>query len=323
MNIKALRAFRAVVAEGSVIGASRTMNLSQPAVSRLLALLEGELRLTLFLRVRRRLVLTDEGRAFLREAGRILANLDEIPRIADEIRASRVKRLRVVSMPRAALSVICPAVANLARDHPDVEISLDLRTRRDLELWIGGKEYDVGFGNVPVLHHSVRSVALVRARLELLLPAGHRLACRDRLTVEDLAGEAVIAQFPGLLLRKQMDELFHASEMHIPYRLQTASSQMASHLVANGAGVTIIDRLSAATIDPQKVVLRPLDPERWVSFGVILPKDEEAAPLTELMIDYIRREIAKRLVPGVVEQPSSAQGETALARNRETAPLSS
>jgi DNA-binding transcriptional LysR family regulator len=62
MNIKALRAFRAVVAEGSVIGASRTMNLSQPAVSRLLALLEAELRLTLFLRVRRRLVLTDEGR---------------------------------------------------------------------------------------------------------------------------------------------------------------------------------------------------------------------------------------------------------------------
>lgn len=303
MNIKALRAFRAVVTEGSVIAASRALNLSQPAVSRLLALLEAELRLTLFHRVRRRLVLTDEGRAFLREAGRILANLDEIPRIADEIRASRVKRLRVVSMPRAALSVVCPAVARIAREHPDIEVSLDLRTRRDLELWIGGKEYDIGFGNVPVLHHSVRSVPLVRARLEMLLPADHPLAERDRLTVEDLAGEEIIAQFPGLLLRKQMDELFHACEMHIPYRLQTSSSQMASHLVANGAGMTIIDRLSAATIDPRKVVLRRLDPERWVSFGVILPKNEEADPLATLMIDYLRREIATRLVPGVVETP--------------------
>ena len=303
MNVKALRAFRAVVTEGSVIGASRAMNLSQPAVSRLLALLEGELRLQLFHRVRRRLILTEEGRAFVREAGRILANLDEIPRIADEIRASRVKRLRVVSMPRAALSVVCPAVARIAREHPDVEVSLDLRTRRDLELWIGGKEYDVGFGNVPVLHHSVRSLALVRARLEMLLPAGHPLAARERLTVEDLTGQEIIAQFPGLLLRKQMDELFHASEMHIPYRLQTSSSQMASHLVANGAGMTIIDRLSAATIDPEKVVLRRLDPERWVSFGVILPKDEEVDPLTELMIDYLRREIAARLVPGIVELP--------------------
>lgn len=303
MNIRALRAFRAVVTEGSVIGAARAMNLSQPAVSRLLALLEAELRLTLFHRVRRRLVLTDEGRAFQREAGRILANLDEIPRIADEIRASRVKRLRVVSMPRAALGLVCPAVARLARDHPDVEISLDLRTRRDLEMWIGGKEYDVGFGNVPVIHRSVRSLPLVRARLEALLPAGHPLARRDRLTADDLAAENVIAQFPGLLLRQQMDEVLHASERQLSYRLLTSSSQMANHLVANGAGVTIIDRLSVATLDPKAVVLRPIEPERWVSFGVILPKEDEAEPLTELMIDSLRREIATRLIPGIVELP--------------------
>lgn len=306
MNIKALRAFRAVVAEGSVVAASRTLNLSQPAVSRLIALLEAELRLPLFKRVRRRMVLTDEGRAFVREAGRILANLDEIPRIADEIRASRVKRLRIVSMPRAALSVVCPAVAAFSRRHPDVEISLDLRTRRDLELWIGGKEYDLGFGNVPVLHRSVRSLPLVRVRLEVMLPAGHPLAARDHLTVEHLAGEEMIAQFPGLLLRRQMDELFHASDIHMPYRLQTSSSYMASHLVANGAGITIIDRLSAATLGPDAVVLRPLEPERWVSFGVILPKNDEIEPLARLMIDQLRQEIARHLRPGTIEVAAEA-----------------
>lgn len=307
MNVKALRAFRAVVTEGSVIGASRAMNLSQPAVSRLLGLLEAELRLTLFSRVRRRLILTDEGRAFLREAGRILANLDEIPRIADEIRASRVKRLRVVSMPRTALSLVCPAVAGLAREHPDVEISLDLRPRRELESWIGGKEYDIGFGIVPVVHRAVSCVTLVRARMEVLMPAGHRLAHRERLRVEDLAGEEIIALFPGLLGREQMDEMLHASEMHIRHRLQTSSSQIASRLVAIGVGITIIDRLSSATLDPQAVVLRPLDPERWVSFGVILPRNDEIEPLTGLMIDYLRREIAGKLLPGVVELPSDSR----------------
>jgi len=311
VNIKALRAFRAIVAEGSMIGASRAMNLSQPAVSRLLALLEAELKFKLFHRIRRRLILTDEGRAFVREAGRLLANLDEIPRIAEEIRASRVKRLRVVSMPRAALSVVCAAIASLSRDYPDLQISLDLRTRRDMELWIGGKEYDVGFGNVPVIHRLVRSTALVRVRLEVLLPAGHPLADRDRLTVEDLTGEEIIAQFPGLLLRRQMDEIFHARDLHIPYRLQTSSSQIANHLVANGAGLTIIDRLSTATLDPREVVLRPLDPERWVSYGVFLPRGEDADPLVEVVIDYLRREIAGRLVSGVVELPDAVRAETA------------
>jgi len=301
MNIKALRAFRAIVTEGSVIAASRAMNLSQPAVSRLLGLLEAELRLTLFHRVRRRMVLTDEGRAFVREAGRILANLDEIPRIADEIRASRVKRLRVVSMPRTAMSIVTPAVARLAREHPDVEVSLDLRPRRDIESWIGGKEYDIGFGLIPVIHRSVHSIPMVRARMELLLPVGHRLTQRERLTVKDLNGEEIVTLFPSLLGRNQMDEMFHAVEMDVHYRLQTSSSQIACQLVSNGAGVTIIDRLSAATFDARKVVLRPIEPERWVSFGIILRKNEEIEPLAQLMIDCLRREIAGHLAPGLVE----------------------
>ena len=70
MNIKALRAFRLVVSEGSVNAAAKALCLSQPAVSRLIALLESELKLTLFLRDGRRMVLTEQGAAFLQEAAR-------------------------------------------------------------------------------------------------------------------------------------------------------------------------------------------------------------------------------------------------------------
>ena len=303
MNIKALRAFRTIVAEGSVIAASRVMNLSQPAVSRLLAQLEAELKLTLFQRTRQRLVLTDEGRAFLREAGRILANLDEIPRIAAEIRASRTRRLRIVTMPRTARSVVCPAVARLTRRYPDVQVSVDLRARREIALWLGGKEYDIGFGGLPIHQQSIRSEVLVRTRLEVLMPKGHPLESRDVLSVEDLAREPVIAQSPGLLLRRQTDELFHARDIDIHYSLLTSSSQMACQLVAHGAGITIIDRLSAANFLADAVSLRPLEPERWVQFGAILPEGAEDEPLTAAVIECLREEIAGHLAPGFVELP--------------------
>ncbi len=306
MNIKALRAFRAVVAEGSVIAASRVMNLSQPAVSRLLAQLEAELKLTLFERTRQRLVLTDEGRAFVREAGRILANLDEIPRIAAEIRASRTRRLRIVTMPRAARSVVCPAVVRLTRRHPDVQVSVDLRARREIALWLGGKEYDIGFGGLPIPQASLRTEVLVRTRLEVLLPKGHRLEARDVLSVEDIADEPIIAQFPSLLLRRQTDELFHAHDIDIRYSLLTSSSQMACQLVAHGAGLTIIDRLSAANFRRDGMVMRPLEPERWVMFGAILPDGAEDEPLTETLIECLREEIAEHLEPGLVELPPAA-----------------
>jgi DNA-binding transcriptional LysR family regulator len=303
MNIKALRAFRATVAGGSINAAARTLNLSQPAVSRLISLLESELRLSLFSRDRRRLVLTEEGAAFEREASRILANLDEIPRIAADIRANHVRRLRLVTMPRTALSIVTPAVARFVQDNPEIEVSLDMRSRRDLELWIDGREYDFGFGNVPVSHRVAVGMPLVRTSLQVLLPRGHRLEKKEFLTVEDIAEERLIAQFPGQLLRSQTDALFGAHDLSPRQMLLTGSSEITQHLVANGAGVTIIDRLSTLALNPEKVSHRPFKPDRWVAFGVIRHRTGDLDSLSELMIEYLRREIARHLQPGSIELP--------------------
>ena len=61
MNLKSLRTFYLVVREGSLTAAADKLNLSQPAVSRLVRILEDETKLQLFSRARRRLVLTHEG----------------------------------------------------------------------------------------------------------------------------------------------------------------------------------------------------------------------------------------------------------------------
>ncbi|WP_145975925.1 LysR family transcriptional regulator, partial [Ruegeria atlantica] len=66
MNIKALRAFRATLSEGTLVAASEILHLSQPAISRLISGLEAELGLTLFDRSGRNLTPTREGLAFYR-----------------------------------------------------------------------------------------------------------------------------------------------------------------------------------------------------------------------------------------------------------------
>jgi len=302
MNVKALKAFRLVVTQGSVNAAARSMNLSQPAVSRLIALLEHELKLTLFLRAGRRMILTDEGQAFLHEAGRILANLDEIPRIANEIRSSKIRRLRIVTMPRVALSLVCPAVARFAQKFPDVHVSVDLRTRRDLEQWLVGKEYDVGFGGTPVTHPAVRGSSLLKVRLEVLLRKDHHLAAKKEITIEDIINERLIVQMPGLLLRQQVDEIFDSCGLKPDYGLITSSSQIACQLAIAGAGITIIDRLSADNFDHELFVMRPLLPERWFNFGVILPKEGAVLPVAQEFIDCLKSELDNHLVAGSVER---------------------
>ncbi|SKA24223.1 LysR family transcriptional regulator [Consotaella salsifontis] len=301
MNIKALQAFNAVVLEGSVSAAARSMNLGQPAVSRLIALLEAELRLTLFKREKQRLYLTEEGATFNREARRILAALTEIPRIADEIRAHRPKRLRMVTMPRTSLSVVAPAVARFSRQRPDVKMSLDVRSHRDLESWINGREYDLCFGNVPVSHWAAQSTPLVRAVLEVLMPKDHPFADKEVVTLAELADETLVQNFPGMLLRRQTDAMFDASGIQIERELLAGTSQITQHLVAHGAGLAIIDRLSVLAMDPALVTTRPLHPARWVAFGVIRHCNDDPDPVVDALVDVLWERVAECVMPGSIE----------------------
>ncbi|OCX65601.1 hypothetical protein BFP70_08915 [Thioclava sp. SK-1] len=124
------------------------------------------------------------------------------------------------------MSVVAPAVARFSQDMPGVEISLDLRGHRDMDSWINGREYDLGFGNVPISHHAAVGTPMARAALELLMPAGHRLAGHDKIPLEALRGETLVNQLPGMLLRNQVDALLETRQIRAAREVLTNSSQM-------------------------------------------------------------------------------------------------
>ncbi|WP_170759052.1 LysR family transcriptional regulator [Ruegeria lacuscaerulensis] len=275
MNIKALRAFTATLSEGSLVAASEILYLSQPAVSRLISGLEAELKLKLFDRSGRTLTPTPEGLAFYREAGRILDNLDEVPRIAAEIRAGRTETLRIVTMPRIAQSLSAPAVARFLNVNPETNVSLDVRARREAGKWLAGREYDIGIGALPVDHPGILTKPLLRVRAQAVLPADHPLAARHQLNASDLAGDPVIRLMHGLLLRDQLDDIFRSEGVTPRQTCEVAASQLACSLVAEGAGITIADELVAAQGGLARLALVPVVPERWMTFGLLYPISQE------------------------------------------------
>lgn len=292
MNTKALRAFHHAFSEGSVAAASRTMHLSQPAISRLISGLEAELKLQLFDRSGRSLSPTNEGLAFYREAGRILDNLDEIPRIAGEIRAGRTESLRIVTMPRIAQFLSAPAVAQLIQECPDVNVSLDVRARRESGKWLAGREYDIGIGALPVSHPEIRTVPLIRVRALAILPKAHPLSDTDHVTADQLANDTVIRLMHGLLLRDQLDDTFNSAGVTPANTHEVSSSQLACALVAEGGGITIADEMVASPFG-DRVATVPIEPEKWMTFGLLFPKTSESNDATarfrEILVWFVKR----------------------------------
>lgn len=290
MNIRALRLFRLVVTKGSLSAAAGEMFLSTSAASRLIAILESELKLRLFNRTRRRLTLTAQGETFYREAEHILSGFEEIPRIAADIRTQSREQLRLMTGPRLGQGLIAPALALFQREHPGVRVSIDMDTRLGIDGRIGTRLYDLGIISLPVAHPHVEitNQPLFSARMEALLPSSHRLAAQRSVTARDLRSEPLFGLWPGQRWREQVDDFFGAEGVRPQFVIETRSSLMSCQMVQYGTGVAILDRVCAQALDLRGVVMRPLEPERWLLFGYVYQARQPLSANALAFLDCMR-----------------------------------
>jgi len=271
MNIRALRLFRLIVTEGSLAAAAQVMSLSAPAASRLLAMLEAETKLQLFHRTRRHLTLTADGEAFYQDAAHILAGFDEIPKIISDIRHRSEGQLRLVTAPRIGQGLVAPALALFRQRYSGTRVSVDIRSRSEIEGRVGERLYDLGVISLPVSHPMVEitNCPFFRVRVEAVLPESHKLAAKASLSAADLAQEPLLGLWPGQRWRQQVDDFFGSGGEKPNYVVETQSSLMACQLARDGAGIALLDRICVQATDMRGITLRPLEPERWILFGYI------------------------------------------------------
>lgn len=123
-DIADLRAFCAVVDQGSVTAAARTIGETKGSVSRRLSRLERCLGVTLLRRGRGRVQSTEEGAAYRVRVGRVLELLDEA---SGELRHAMERphgHLRVTAPHDLATEVFAPQIAEFSRRHPDISLEL-------------------------------------------------------------------------------------------------------------------------------------------------------------------------------------------------------
>lgn len=139
-------AFFVIVAQQpSLAAAADHLGLSAPAVSRRLAALESRLGVRLMNRTTRRLSLTPEGRRYLEEGGRILADLGQLEQGLAQARQVPRGLLRIGAGFGFGRRHLGPAVADFVALHPTVDVSLHL-SDRPLDMVAEGIDIGIRFG---------------------------------------------------------------------------------------------------------------------------------------------------------------------------------
>ena len=177
-----LSVFVAIVESGSLIGASRRLRRSPPAVTRALIALEDRVGQRLVDRTTRRLAPTEAGRALTERARALLAGYDQVLVGASQAPVRGV--LRITAPVQFGRRHVAPIVSAFLNEYPDVRVELSLNDR-NLDLIEEGLDLAVRIGPLADSSLVARPLGSVR-RVVVASPA--YLARRGvPLTPKDLA----------------------------------------------------------------------------------------------------------------------------------------
>jgi DNA-binding transcriptional LysR family regulator len=188
VDLRKLRYFVAVAEQLHFGRAAEALHIAQPVLSRQIRALEEELKVQLFVRDKRTTELTPAGRQLLADAGPLLASADALRR-----RVARAARgpgsFTIGFMPGL---IVTEAVRALAGRHPQLTVNV-LRTGWDdqTEVLRDGRA-DVSYIRLPADQSGLQVRPLLAEPRVAVLPAGHRLAGKDTITIADLADEHLL-----------------------------------------------------------------------------------------------------------------------------------
>lgn len=262
----------------------------QSSLSHRIAGLERELGVKLFARSSRRVEPTSAGVAFVAAARECLAAADRA--VADAAAATGVVRGRLavgVIVTTAAVDVPDLLQRYRAR-YPDVHVVLRSGRSDELAAAVRDGELDIAFLGLPEGERpsGVETLVLDHDEHALVVPAGHRLAGAERVTLEEIAEETFVDFAAGTPARAQSDRAFAAAGLVRDVAYEAGVVELISRLVARGLGIALLPSAYVRPLaagDPELALVRVLDgPHRleylvWSRFN--------PSPATRAMLDVL------------------------------------
>jgi DNA-binding transcriptional LysR family regulator len=261
MNLRHIEIFHAVYVNGSVSAAARALNVSQPSVSKMLRHAESLLGFPLFQRTSGGLVPTQDAHVLFTEVGEIQDRVYALREAGRNLRRGVGGMLRISALPSLALDAIPTAVSRFLRTHADVKFDLQTVHHDDLLRKLYERESDIAIAYqvppaAPIGHRWLGEGELVVLYREEDMPEAP-----PRVELEQLRGRRFIslaASGPiGQLFTQELQRL----ELELDEVVSARTFYIASALVRQGVGMTVVDSFTAQASLVPGLAMRPLKPQ--------------------------------------------------------------
>jgi LysR family cys regulon transcriptional activator len=247
MTLQQLRYFCEIAAQGwNISQAAKAIYTSQPGMSRQMYALERELGVTVFARRRNRIVgLTEPGRAALAMAKLIVGEAVKLKQLRSQFSDEEGGSLTIAATHTQARYVLPKVLKHFTRAHPRVELVLKQGIPGELARLVGAGEADLSVSTIPPkLPEDVVMLPCLTPDRIAVVPAGHPLAKKQRLTLKHIAKFPIITYDAAFVGRSMVLGAFERAGLTPKVAISAVDTDVMKAYVAEGLGVAIMSELA-------------------------------------------------------------------------------
>lgn len=293
MELRHLRYFTTVAAEGSFSRAAEKLNIAQPPLSRQVQQLEEELGVRLLDRGRP-ITLTEPGRYLFEQSRQILQRIDEMRAMTQRISKGMVLQFNIGFVASTLYDALPELIRRFRIIAPGVDVQLvELTTMEQVAALKDGR-IDVGFGRLRFDDEQITRRIVREETLCLAVPLGHKLAdCEGKIRLLQTISEPLIIypKAPRPSYADQVLSFYRDAGLEPTIGMEAKEVQTALGLVASGGGVCLVPA-SVRRLGRDDIRYIDLDePHMMTPIIMSCRKNDKSAllaTLTSLVLDFDR-----------------------------------
>ncbi|AZE04900.1 LysR substrate-binding domain-containing protein [Pseudomonas chlororaphis] len=287
MRLRHIEVIQALLQTGHLGTAAELLQLPVAEVETILRDAESQSGFMLFASVRGRLQATREARELQPAIATLYDAFEPVQRLADSLKQYQAPPLRIIGTPPLAQQLLPQSIAALRRRFPDTPCNLASQGTRDMVKSLLLREGDLGLSLHNPDHPDIQCVALAQGKLQLLAPHGWLQPKQKYISLQDLAGQAMVGlegQDPlSVALDSKLQNLRPSPTIHT--RVQT--HQMMRSMVEAGEGLAIVDPFTALGAREGGLDVCPLSPPIPVTLYALTRSGTPSSPTLEALLETL------------------------------------
>lgn len=287
MDTNQLNAFITVAETGSFSQAAEILFLTQPAISKRIAVLEQQLSAKLFDRIGKRVILTEPGRILLPRARKIIQELNDTRTSIQNLEQRVAGRMAIASSHHIGLHRLPPVLKGFFRRYP--EVSIDISFLDSEQAYSKVLHGDIELAVVTLSPQAVDRIyhhSLWRDPLLIMTSHDHPLTRHRSLQLNDLLDYPAILPGENTFTRQLVENLFHKIKLRLEVDMSTNYLETIRMIVSIGMAWSVLPEIM---LERNLKVLPVKNINLYRQLGYIYHQDHTLSNAARAFIDELER----------------------------------